>query len=414
MISPYKIRYWADCTPSGYGYAARGYLQALAACGVRRFDIRVIPLVGEIPAAAEAPKDDWLYQTHLVDHAKRPNPAPPAANIVHAHPPLLGKRWAAGWYNIAVTTWERDRLPEGEFPSAELRKETVQAVLKHYDEIWVPTEAVAELFRPIGTLVRIVPHALTHQALERRPRATHPKISQRLHPALTGAAEEPVRFYYIGSWDARKNVETLLASYFATGWNAGTPVELVLHCTPSNASHQAREAHGMAAEAAFEAARDCLRDPTDAPSVRLLTTKRTYQWVLELHRSCHVFATASRGEGFCLPALEALAFGNPLIGGAQVLKHFPLEATYAVHSPLRTCPATPEVFGSELGQRWWEPDPDSLTAAFKAAFADMQSGTGWSALRATATRDLYSPDAVAGAIAPALERAKEVLGRTGW
>jgi glycosyltransferase involved in cell wall biosynthesis len=140
------------------------------------------------------------------------------------------------------------------------------------------------------------------------------------------------------------------------------------------------------------------------PPFGLLTTARSYEEMYAFHRQHNIFVTASRGEGFCLPIVEALAFGNQVIASGPWLDD--LRAVIKDDNSLWTVPVQsvpitpmPECRGYELDHRWWEPDVDKLIAALRVANGACDPRT------ASAVRGYYSPAAVGIALR---ERLKEV------
>jgi glycosyltransferase involved in cell wall biosynthesis len=138
------------------------------------------------------------------------------------------------------------------------------------------------------------------------------------------------------------------------------------------------------------------------PPFGLLTTARSYEEMYAFHRQHNIFVTASRGEGFCIPIVEALAFGNQVIASGpwlNDLKQVVQDDSSLVVVPTTSVPITPmpECRGYELDHRWWEPDVDKLVAALRAATGCCDSKV------AAAVREHYSPAAVGLVVKERLE-----------
>jgi glycosyltransferase involved in cell wall biosynthesis len=348
----YSIRYWADLNlTSGYHTAARGMLRALAACGFGPDRVRVVGTSVEDMAQAYADKDLAPYLD-----AARERPAD-IVNIVHANILDAGRFHTTldRRYNILVTAWEVDALPTRTQAKTAYGERSAVEALKLFDQIWVPKRETVELMVDAGVeaeKVQLLPHPLL-----RVPAAPANK-----------ASNDRFRFYYIGSWDERKDVATLLQAYFLTGWSVLDPVELLIHTPPAPgvAGHRhterVTEAFGLLQK---QAGSDRL------PNVGLLTTRRSRRWVEDFHAMGHCFVTASRGEGFCLPAAEAAAAGNLLVLPQHVespFRDYPGWRTVA--SQAESVPPLSQYRGYELGHKWWRTDLESLRRAMIAAFED--------------------------------------------
>jgi glycosyltransferase involved in cell wall biosynthesis len=255
----------------------------------------------------------------------------------------------------------------------------------------VPTTHVKNVFEQSGVTVpiHVVRHALLHGLLAE---AASPRTP------LSGGRRD---FYTIGSWNARKNVEGLIRAYFAVGWNVESPVHLACHCVPATRDEGTMQSMSWIAQ---EGAKNLYMSASNAgvlPPFGLLTTARSYEEMYAFHRQHNIFVTASRGEGFCIPIVEALAFGNQVIASGpwlNDLRTVVLDDGSLVIVPVQSVPITPmpECRGYELDHRWWEPDVDKLVAALHAATGCCDSKV------AAAVREHYSPAAVGHVLAERL------------
>lgn len=408
-MPPSPIRYACDCTYSGYGYAARGYLRALEALGWDRSHVRVVPAVFWRQEAHDAPEQDWLRKTYLDAYDDRPAPDI-GINVVHVHPCWLGMFWASNWYNIAVTAWETNQLPRGTYPCAAgtQDKTVIETLNERYDEVWVPTPAVREVFLSSGvtTPVFVVPHALVSELLA-EPKTESPVIPEQ-HPAVADGPGVPCRFYAIGSWDQRKDPTALLQAYWRTDWKVFDPVSLLLHTSKD----------GLGAQADVSALRCAVQDWSMLPSMSLSTRERKPTWVADLHKRSHVYVTATHGEGFCLPAVEALAAGNLVMGPRGPLSHldWAAEAGFAVllDSVEQDIAVMPSHAGYEIGQTWWTVPSKVISRGFREAFDRVKNGLLPLSEGAEEARKRYSVESAAALIKPRLEEAERVLASRQW
>jgi hypothetical protein len=341
---PYPIRYVGDCGISGYGYAMRGVLAALRGIGVTEEQIDIMPW-----RPAMSLQQDWLYERFLYARERPSFAKGQRVNIIGTPLQEVAHFWTAGWHNVVVADCKTNGpLPEG-----------VAAAINRCDEVWAATEHTRWTLLQAGVEVpvHVVPYALQPELLETPPKVVAPDIAPEVHPYI-GPHEfkhtSPVCFYYIG----RQNIDGLLQAYFNTGWTDTDPVELIIHNPRSVVKLPERDG---------------------APIVRLLAVPKTYHWICKLHQMNHVFVTATRGSGFCLPAWEAAAVGNLVVVPQDALETPPGAVTY----------------GSKLiaGSYDWEPDLEDLTLRFKVAFDLIRSGwlgTDW----AIAARKQVSPGVV--------------------
>jgi glycosyltransferase involved in cell wall biosynthesis len=129
-----------------------------------------------------------------------------------------------------------------------------------------------------------------HQMELRVPLADHPL------PLRFAAPGEPVNVLTVGRFVEAKGTLDLVRAVSSLDATLG-PVRLLL--VGSTTFSDAAYMKGLCSEL------DCLPDHVEA----VVIEGPDDQQLVELYRSAHVFATASRHEGFCLPVFEALASG---------------------------------------------------------------------------------------------------------
>jgi glycosyltransferase involved in cell wall biosynthesis len=115
----------------------------------------------------------------------------------------------------------------------------------------------------------------------------------------------PFSFYYVGAWNARKNPAGLLRA-FASEFNRGDPVALVLHCMGTS------EQEFAVAMTATGVPRD------DMPPVSFRGDFAPDRAIADLHHGASCFVTATRGEAWNFPAFDAMAAGRFIIAPAAM------------------------------------------------------------------------------------------------
>jgi glycosyltransferase involved in cell wall biosynthesis len=336
---PYTIRYIGDCGISGHGYSMRGMLAALHEVGVRRDQIDIMPWPPTMSL-----QEDWFFDRFLRSRDDRPSlDDTPRVNLIDTRLPDVHHFWTKGWHNVIVAPWRR--VPDG-----------AAAIINRCEEVWATSENVAAALRDGGVTlpIFIIPRALQPELLKTPPKEVAPDIAPELHPYV-GPHEfkhtSPVYFYYVGTWDAGKNVETLLKAFLAVGWGPNDPVELILH-SPYNSGGAQQQIDALL--------------PKQPPVVRLLQKPKSYGWVCKLHQMNHVLVSAARDESF--PPWEAAAVGN-LVVMPTCVDPIPGALTFNLD------------------------DVDDLSRQFKVAFDLIRSGwlgTDWG----HAVRKMVSPAAV--------------------
>lgn len=386
-----KIRMFCDLNyGTGYNNAARGLVQCLEALG---YNPSSLHLVGAVTSTyyAEFETADWLRPYVYGEWEGDED-----VNLVLLNPGMVGDYHTSigGRYNIAYCAWETNALPQAVFTINGVER-TVVGDLNRYDEIWVPTSHVKKVFLNSGVMkpIHVVPHALQRCWLNTPPRREGGPIT---------------RFYSIGSWNARKNVEGLLQLWFASGFHVESKVNLVVHCVPSTRDMQAVRAASFIAQEGAKNLYMSANTPDALPPFGLLCTPKPFADIINLHRSNHVFVTVSRGEGFCLPVVEALAMGNHVIASGPWLDDLVenlgegLAPTMIFRPSTDLVPITPmpECRGYELDQEWWEPNRhDFLDVLRKWAMSDALHPDF-----VAHVRQCYSPQRIADtAIRPRLE-----------
>lgn len=258
-------------------------------------------------------------------------------------------------YRIGFTMLEVDGIPRHWAESC-----------NRMDEVWVPSHWGAEKFAESGVTkpIRVVP--LGYDAGRFGPEAGARRASRRF------------TFLSIFEWGERKAPEILLRAYAAAF--AGREKDDVLLVVRAN-NH---DGHVNVAEQI-----EALGLPDDGPPVALLYNihVRARQLAM-LYRGADAFVLPSRGEGWGMPILEAMACGLPVIAtpwsGPSEFLHdgvgYPLAVKGLVNADAK-CPYYE-------GFRWAEPDLDDLVAKFRHVFAhrDEARARGAAAAREAAAK----------------------------
>lgn len=238
-----------------------------------------------------------------------------AETVVFMMQPQMVKGWYEGQRKVLMTMWETTELPQG-----------MIELLPQFDMVVVPSEHNRLVFEPHHPNVHVVPLGIDTDLWK-------PRKGRR--------RKGPYRFLAGGSNWKRKGLDAVLAAFAQVEGD----VELHLKCK-----------HDIVGG---------VPDITD-PRVVLHREVMTVEEERDLYWDMDCFVSASRGEGWGLMPLQAIAAGLPTImtatSGHQMFQHL---AYSTVGSTL--VPAT-ESRLYNIGL-WDEPDIDDLAAKMREVMA---------------------------------------------
>jgi glycosyltransferase involved in cell wall biosynthesis len=303
-------------SPSGFGQAGRGVYQALELARMR-------PVASLVPKDAIQDKRLWRGKVTLVRG--------PADISIHHLPPenmdlsLPGKH--AGFF-----FWETDRVPERS-----------REVLSRLDEIWSPSSFVAEVLKRSGVTVPVVnvsPPVDTELYAPGAPRSPLIDLPSEFDPSWTV-------FLYVGTWDPRKRPDVLVRSFTKSFSQRDRALLLIKSYVTGNPAKDREILSAWIEEARVSDAH-----------VKSIAGVLSAPEMADLFRLATAFATASRGEGYCLPAVQAMSTGKPVIAtGWSAFRDY---VTFPVEYEVRPVPAEVNLPGYSPGHQWAEIDEGDL------------------------------------------------------
>lgn len=178
-------------------------------------------------------------------------------------------------------------------------------------QVWVACEANASMLRDAGVeRVRVIP--IPHFPDD-------PALKLYGAPRVAG----PVRFYHIGKWEPRKEQRSILLAFF----RAFRPGEAHLYVKTSPGAPKWAgypQSPEVAISSIFQDSAVVANGWDEAKlnrNVFLMRNMLTVEQIVQLHRSCDVYCTLARGEGFDMPAYDAKLAGKLMVytpsGGPQ-------------------------------------------------------------------------------------------------
>jgi glycosyltransferase involved in cell wall biosynthesis len=244
---------------------------------------------------------------------------------------------------VLYQPWEFGRIPEA----------WVESIRSLVDEVWVPSNSVREAYVASGVareLVRVVPNGVDLD------RFTPEGATWPLPPSAK------TTFLFVGGTIHRKGIDVLLQAY-ARAFVAADDVRLVLKGFGAGSHYR-----GMTAESMI-AAFDSL---PNSPELVFLDEEVPFDRLPSLYRAADVLVQPYRGEGFCLPALEALACGVPVIvtDGGPTDDFTSEECAWRIPArqvPMASDSLEEQGYGLAPGGYLLEPDADALIEILRAA-----------------------------------------------
>ena len=169
--------------------------------------------------------------------------------------------------------------------------------LEMMNEVWVANQTSKNALEEDGfkTPVKVIHHTCDVS-----------KYKKRYQELSIPQAENTFKFYYIGDFNDRKNLDSIVTC-FHSEFEEDENVSLILKFNKFGLSPQ--DLHNKVVEYLTDLKKR-FRIRNNYKQEVIVTDKVSEENLLSLHQYCDCFICPSHGEAWSIPTLEAMAFGN--------------------------------------------------------------------------------------------------------
>jgi hypothetical protein len=314
--------------PTGYAMSSRELVRALDQEGVR-VSYRYVYGRGTVFARDE-PESSGDYRLDVI--AQRQAPRRPPVSVVYGQGDAFSSN--RGRYKIGYTMLEVDGFP----------KDWVRQA-NHMDEVWVPSEFNRQGFLRSGLKrpIHVIPLGVD---------------TEDFHPGVTAWPNPSGEFVFLSSfeWGERKEPWLLLKAFSET-FSASDPVRLVCKVMNRDGALSLKEEIGRLGLKA-----------SGGKVSWLFNLEFPHYQLASLYRSADCYVSVSRGEGWDMPLMEAMACGLPSIatdwGAHTEFVHAGIAYPLAIKGTIPAVAKCPYYDGYS----WADPDFDHLRALLQEVY----------------------------------------------
>lgn len=195
--------------------------------------------------------------------------------------------------NIALYDTETDSFTYSSWPDK----------INSMDEAWVINQQMLESSIASGVKIpiKVVPHCSNLDKFKK----DYPKLD--IEPLI-----DEFTFYFIGDLTRRKNLVALIKAYHLE-FSPNEQASLLIKAAKHNVSDADNIKEISEACNKIKEQLKLYPKPEDYKPEIIISERLSEDILASLHKTCDCFVAPSFGEAWCIPAFDALGFGNPVI-----------------------------------------------------------------------------------------------------
>jgi len=291
-------------------------------------------------------------------------------------------------YHIAYTPFETDSAPN-----------TWVLPLRGMDEIWVPSEHNKRAYIQAGlkeSKIKVMPHGID---------------VERYNPSIKPLNYERGAFNFgsVFDWTERKNPVALIRAYY-NSFCKGEDVTLTIRTYWRFPIEKTREY----VQQEMDTIKRGYGNRTDFPKVLFWFDTLNEEIMPNFYRSFDCFALPTRGEGFGLPFLEAMACGVPTIGPAWGGNTEFMNKENSILVGGNVTPITHQLFLRTQpqygGQKWFDIDEVELAKSMRWVYDNREAAKNLADNAVREIADKFTWDNTAGKIYKRLIEIESEIG----
>ena len=282
---------------------------------------------------------------------------------------------------IAYNVWESTLQPENFFNK-----------LKEFDELWVPSKWQRDVTIKQGydpNKIKVVPEGVDSTVFFPNPQVKHPLTS-----------DGRFKFFLAGRWDYRKSTKEIIETFLKT-FDKNEPVDLIVSVDNPFSNDKLESTEERLKRYGLEDER-----------IKVLHFPSRVDYI-DILKSCNVFLSCARSEGWNLPLIEAMSCGTPSIYSncsgqlefaegrgipVDIIGELPVSASSYNH------------FNDNVGN-YYEPDFNDLSKKMRFVYENYEDIKTKSLKESEEIRNYFNWDNVAKI---GLETINDFLNRRPW